>query len=128
MEEDVSHEDTLQEEITLVDVKGKISHEVTRERSLIEEEIVQVKSCKKTMIQKETEGINEKVIMEETMQEEDLEQLVEQHQEQYMKHRSQSDATQRMSQKVVFREEMGEKIRYKENINEYEIGNSNRSI
>ena len=109
LQEDISHEVTLQEEITLVDVKGKISHEVTRERNLIEEEIVQVKGCKKTMIQKETEGINEKVIMEETMQEEDLEQLVEQHQEQYMKHRSQSDATQRMSQKVVFREEMGEK-------------------
>ena len=57
---DISHEVTLQEEITLVDVKGKISHEVTRERSLIEEEIVQVKGCKKTRIQKETEGINEK--------------------------------------------------------------------
>ena len=107
---DISHEVTLQEEITPVDVKGKISHEVTRERSLIEEEIVQVKGCKKTMIQKETEGINEKVIMEETMQDEDLEQLVEQHQEQYMKHRSQSDATQGMSQRVVFREEMGEEI------------------
>ena len=48
--------------------------------------------------------------MEETMQEEDLEQLVEQHQEQYTKHRSQSDATQGMSQRVVFREEMGEEI------------------
>ena len=60
LQEDISHEVTLQEEITLVDVKGKISHEVTRERSLIEEEIVQVKGCKKTMIQKETEGINEK--------------------------------------------------------------------
>ena len=41
-EEDVSHEDTLQEEITLVDVTVKISHEATRERSQIEEEIVQV--------------------------------------------------------------------------------------
>ena len=39
--------------------------------------------------------------MEETVQEEDLEKLVEQHQEQYTKHRSQSDATQGMSQKVV---------------------------
>ena len=49
MEEDVSHEVTLQEEITPVDVKGKISHEVTRERSLIEEEIVQVKGSKKSI-------------------------------------------------------------------------------